>query len=109
MFRFTHHPANWGRSTNPVRPGPPLACRQVPVDPVEVVGREVDDGYVAEGEEDDVSADRRASGRVLGARPRALECSSYSTMSDRKVAVLPVGSAVVTSSRTRRGPADLPW
>ena len=53
--------------------------------------------------------DRRASGRVLGARPRALECSSYSTMSDRKVAVLPVGSAVVTSSRTRRGPADLPW
>lgn len=66
MFRFTHHPANWGRSTNPVRPGPPLACRQVPVDPVEVVGREVDDGYVAEGEEDDVSDRPTGLGEGLG-------------------------------------------
>jgi len=39
------------------------------------------------------------SWRVLGARPRALECSSHSSMSERTVAMLPVGSAVATSSR----------
>ncbi|MHB8595114.1 MAG: hypothetical protein ACYDB3_12445 [Acidimicrobiales bacterium] len=45
-----------------------------------------------------VSADRRASWRVFGARPRASECDSHSLITTRTVAVLPAGSMAATSA-----------
>ena len=48
-----------------------------------------------------VSADRRASWRVFGARLRALEWASHSSSRVRTVAVEPEGSTAATSSRRR--------